>query len=319
MMEMVAAHQVRRGLLHQRGNCDVAPFFRIFGDDDIAHPQTEAADFICGRRGFHQLHVRRDVVVVVNVGVVAEANRQFVFGRNFVHVAHPTGRGRFQPLHMPMLRHVAEPFDAAGFGARVGRELHAGPPFRESQRDSVLQPRVARHELPWVNRVKFPQPQWGCVQPPRMVAIVLIPHVSFIPFHSMFPQQCPELVLKRGLPMVFLLSGDIIAQGVQVRCADGKDAVTSLPGKIMQRDVARFDPNAGDAFEFLDPIRLGDGASVPGEQVNMVRDPARKDGRTIELFRCAGEVGVQFRAESGIIEKWSAVLGREHKVEIDGG
>ena len=32
----------------------------------------------------------------------------------------------------------------------------------ESQRDSGLQPRVARHALPWVNRSNPPQPQRGC-------------------------------------------------------------------------------------------------------------------------------------------------------------
>ena len=33
----------------------------------------------------------------------------------------------------------------------------------ESQRDSIIQPRVARHELPWVNREKNFQPQRGCI------------------------------------------------------------------------------------------------------------------------------------------------------------
>ena len=32
----------------------------------------------------------------------------------------------------------------------------------QSQRDCVLQPRVARHELPWVGRERFCQPQRGC-------------------------------------------------------------------------------------------------------------------------------------------------------------
>jgi len=40
---------------------------------------------------------------------------------------------------------------------------------------------------------------------------------------------------------------------------------------------------------------------------------------SFELFRYARKVGVHFRAESGIVEKWSAILSREHKVEIDGG
>ena len=39
-------------------------------------------------------------------------------------------------------------------------------PVRESQRDSVLQPRVGESaSLPWVMRLNFPQPQRGCVLP----------------------------------------------------------------------------------------------------------------------------------------------------------
>ena len=33
----------------------------------------------------------------------------------------------------------------------------------ESRWDSSQQPRVARHELPWVPRFIFPQPQRGCI------------------------------------------------------------------------------------------------------------------------------------------------------------
>src|SRR6266508_5394861 len=35
--------------------------------------------------------------------------------------------------------------------------------FGQSQRDCVLQPRVARNELPWENRWNESQPQRGCV------------------------------------------------------------------------------------------------------------------------------------------------------------
>ena len=38
--------------------------------------------------------------------------------------------------------------------------------FPESQRDSVIQPRVGEPaSLPWVRRFIFPQPQRGCIHP----------------------------------------------------------------------------------------------------------------------------------------------------------
>ena len=51
----------------------------------------------------------------------------FVSGKLFVLLekALAVVSRQIPPLsRRPMLRHVAEPFDAAGFGARVGRELH---------------------------------------------------------------------------------------------------------------------------------------------------------------------------------------------------
>src|SRR6266511_527877 len=38
----------------------------------------------------------------------------------------------------------------------------------KSQRDFALQPKVARHELPWVNRATNPKPQRGCANRPDL-------------------------------------------------------------------------------------------------------------------------------------------------------
>ena len=42
----------------------------------------------------------------------------------------------------------------------------------QSQRDCVLQPRVARHELPWVNVHQTRQPQRGCARPEELAVRV---------------------------------------------------------------------------------------------------------------------------------------------------
>jgi len=59
-------------------------------------------------------------------------------------------------FHLPMLRHVSEPFDAGVFVTFVfwkGCVNHEMPPFSISQRDIVTKPRVAAQRLPWV---------WAC-------------------------------------------------------------------------------------------------------------------------------------------------------------
>src|SRR6266404_2695333 len=68
----------------------------------------------------------------------------------------------------------AMPFGNSSLMTAMGDRKRAAIP--QSQRDCVLQPRVARNELPWVNRptsfstptalrhiaVLQPQPRWGC-------------------------------------------------------------------------------------------------------------------------------------------------------------
>src|SRR5437660_10096906 len=60
---------------------------------------------------------------------------------------------------------------SAGFQTRRVADLHIGgacevvkkrPRASQSQRDCVLQPRVARNELPWVRGAGSQQPQRGC-------------------------------------------------------------------------------------------------------------------------------------------------------------
>ena len=54
------------------------------------------------------------------------------------------------------------------FGVQARR---AKSPFRERQRRSIIQPRVARNELPWEPGNKSKQPQRGCIPRPRSRAV----------------------------------------------------------------------------------------------------------------------------------------------------
>src|SRR6185436_18022296 len=44
----------------------------------------------------------------------------------------------------------------------TGHTMNPITPISQSQGDCVLQPRVARNELPWVDGGEWPQPQRGC-------------------------------------------------------------------------------------------------------------------------------------------------------------
>ena len=83
--------------------------------------------------------------------------------------------------------------------ARNGRAIQERG-REQSQRDCVLQPKVARNELPWVTFRNPTQPQRGCGK--FLEVDDLIPHVFLIPFDLMLAQQRAQLILKTHLTMM---------------------------------------------------------------------------------------------------------------------
>lgn len=65
----------------------------------------------------------------------------------------------FTPLHRPHVGRCRIILSRSCF--RPSKRPEGRAP--ESQRDSSLQPKVARHELPWVRCFILPQPQRGCI------------------------------------------------------------------------------------------------------------------------------------------------------------
>ncbi len=67
---------------------------------------------------------------------------------------------------------------------------------------TIIQPKVARNELPWVIAHKF-------INSERVGSI---PHITLVKFNGVAFQEFPKLILKRNLPVMLLLSGNIIPQ-----------------------------------------------------------------------------------------------------------
>lgn len=108
--------------------------------------------------------------------------------------------------------------------------------------------------------------------------------------------------------MLFLI-GDVSLDGFEIGGAHRENAVSGLPCEIPKRWIALLDPNAGNAFEFLDPIGLGDRASLAGQDVNVVFHTANDDGRTVDLFRDPSEIGMHFMAQVWSTKEGLAVFG----------
>ena len=115
---------------------------------------------------------------------------------------------------------------------------------------TIIQPKVARNELPWVIAHKFTNSE----------RVVSIPYIPLVKFNGVAFQEFPKLILKRNLPVMFLLSGDVISHRLNLRKSDGENAVAILPREIIQVGAFGFQPERRAAFDFLDHFRSLTGA-----------------------------------------------------------
>ena len=146
----------------------------------------------------------------------------------------------------------------------------------------IIQPKVARNELPWVSVPTVNNPE----------RVESIPHIPFIKRHFVSLQKFPKLLLKRNFAMMLLLSGDIIPHRFHLRIADGENAVAILPREIVQVGAFSFQPERRAAFDFFDHFCRLAGARQRRENVNMVFHAADDDGLAIEVGQNAAEVTV---------------------------
>ena len=140
----------------------------------------------------------------------------------------------------------------------------------EPQRGSITKPRVAATRLPWVGRRETTQPRRGCADcatglEVRPMECDSIPDITFIKFKVVFSQQGTQFVLKAHLGMVRFLVTDVLDDLVEFRLAHRKICIAALPFEVSVFGSALFQPEIGDAFEFLDPVGLGGGASEAGK------------------------------------------------------
>lgn len=112
---------------------------------------------------------------------------------------------------------------------------------------------------------------------------------------------------------------DVVADRGDLRGADGEDAVAVLPGEVGQRWVDGFEPDGGTSFRFFDDggrvARAGEG----GEHVDVVGDAADDERLAIESGEDAAEIGVEFSAEIGVVQRRATLLRGEDSVDENFG
>ena len=173
---------------------------------------------------------------------------------------------------------------------------------RQSRRDCVLQPKVARHEQPWVTgEINSPNPN-GVMAIGDVQVDDSIPDIAFIKFDFVPAQQRTKFVLILHLPMMFLLARNVLFHQFKNRLAHREIRIAALPFKIGEVAAMFFEPAVGNPFQFLHPFCLGDGADKTAKQMNVVIHPTNNERRTFEGFGNAAHVGVQGIAHRFVTE-----------------
>ena len=117
--------------------------------------------------------------------------------------------------------------------------------------------------------------------------------------------------------MMFLLSCDVLLHLFEIRLADAKVCVASLPLEVGEIASAFLQPKVGDALQLLYPFCLRDGAPESREQMHVVFHSPGEDGRTILPFGNLAQIRVQRRTKLLVPKKGTAVFGGEDEVKVN--
>lgn len=104
---MVAADKVGRRLLDVRRDSDVRRGLRVLRDHCVAVAESEGTHLIGCRRGRHVFRTGTDRLVVVDVCVVAEPDRDLTLDGVLIDVADAR---RCHPAEFDDLAHTPNPF-----------------------------------------------------------------------------------------------------------------------------------------------------------------------------------------------------------------
>src|SRR5258706_1843322 len=109
--------------------------------------------------------------------------------------------------------------------------------------------------------------------------------------------------------MMLLLGCDVSAHRFDLRKTNRENAVTVLPGKILQVSGSIFDPEGGSAFYFLDHF-CGLASTGEGrEDMHVIFDASNEDWLAVMAQKNAADVTVEFFAQIPIAQKRATLFG----------
>lgn len=141
-----------------------------------------------------------------------------------------------------------------------------------------------------------------------------IPNVTLVDLDVVFLTNASILVLERHVRVVFHLIANVRVDRRHQRMADGKRAISRLPGKDRGSILVMLGPLRSLSLHLLDQLRNRDRSRKPQQQVHVVIIPTDRCTYAIRLFHLVGEHAEHFRTEGILLQKWSPIFGREDDV-----
>jgi hypothetical protein len=105
----------------------------------------------------------------------------------------------------------------------------------------------------------------------------------------------------------------------EIGLTHGEIRVAALPFEVGVIATAFLQPEIGDAFQFLHPFGLRDGATEPRQRMHMILHAANLDGRAIQLFGDAAEIRMERVARGFVAQPRPPVFGGENQMDANGG
>ena len=128
---------------------------------------------------------------------------------------------------------------------------------------------------------------------------MLVPKIFLIPSLAMFAEQGAEFVLEGEFFVMLFLVVDVGRDRFEIGDAHGKAAVSALSGKVRKRWLG-FQPEGRCAFQFFDPVRLGDGAPKSGKDMHVVFHATHTKRGAFKPFGNFAEIPVQRETQFAI-------------------
>src|SRR5262249_18465147 len=135
-----------------------------------------------------------------------------------------------------------------------------------------------------------------------------VPDVALVVGDAVALEEQAELVLEGAVSVVLLLAGDVGADGIDARLAEGEGAVAGLPLEPLEVRALGLDPLRGALLHLLDEVGDADRPGEAEEDMRVVLGTVAGEHRRLEVAKDSAHVGVQLALDLAVDERLAVLV-----------